>query len=132
MTDLWGLGLRGTMVLRILAGPATSLDLTLQLGDSVFVLCFHLVVLLLKRVDLAADQFNLLNMTSDLPLVVDAALRFGLEFSSDAVEQVVQTLAGPALGPAHDAGRVAVIHGHGMDAFGQDDGLLGRSGEEWW
>ena len=98
-------------------------------------LCFHLVVLLLQRVDLVADQLNLLDVARDcepwlamgadacggraaaltLALVVDAALRLGLELGADAVEQLVQALAGAALGTAHDAGRV-VVHGGGRRA----------------
>lgn len=115
----------------------------------------HLVVLLFERVDLAADQLDLVDVARDcamgmvsrraswgvgwrrpregatgrdaltLAFVVDVALRLGLELGADAVEQVVEALAGPARGSAHDARRVAVVHGHGMDALGQDGGLLG-------
>lgn len=104
------------MVLGILTRSAASLDFALELGDSVFVLCFHLVVLLLQRIHLAANQLNLLNMPSDLAFVVDAALRLGLKLGADVVEEVVQALTGAALGAAHDAGRVAVVHGRGLDA----------------
>jgi len=60
-----------------------------------------------------------------LAFVVDTALRLGLKLGADAVEQIVEALAGPTRGPAHDAGRVAVVHGHGMDSLSQDGGLLG-------
>lgn len=46
-----------------------------------------------------------------LALVVDAALRLGLKLGADAVEQLVQALAGPALGHHGARGRVAVVHG---------------------
>lgn len=52
-----------------------------------------------------------------LAFVVDAALRFGLELGADVVEEVVQALAGAHLGAAHDAGRVAVVHGRALGAI---------------
>lgn len=101
VADLGRLRLRGTVVLRVLAGTAAGLELAFQLGDALFVpaikvsigksarryateiffqagiptmrcganmrclLCFHLVVGLLERVDFSADQFDLLDVTAD-------------------------------------------------------------------
>jgi hypothetical protein len=93
VTDLGRLRLRWAVVLRVLAGAAAGFKFALQLGNSLLIsaikvsvrsvacqklavvfrgrwiwtrlLCFYLVVRLLKRVNLAADQFNLLNMTGN-------------------------------------------------------------------
>jgi hypothetical protein len=59
------LGLRRAVVLAVLSGAATLLDLALKLGNAVLVLCLHLVVLLLERVDAGADQLNLLDVAGD-------------------------------------------------------------------
>lgn len=83
MTDLRRLRLRGTMVVRALTGATALLELTFELRDSVFVpvplvnnkllfrplqlrvLGLHLVVLVLERVDFAADELDLLDVTGD-------------------------------------------------------------------
>lgn len=49
-----------------------------------------------------------------LSFVIDATLRLGLELGSDAIEKLVQALAGSTWGTSHDAWRVAVIHGDGV------------------
>ncbi len=90
-------------------------------------------MLLLERVDFAANQLDLLNVARNwwlssalccnsgdsrqptLAFIVDTALRLGLEFVSDVVEQLIQALAGAPLRAAHDAGRI-VIHGDGWGA----------------
>jgi hypothetical protein len=114
VANLGRLRLRGAVVVRALAGATALLKFALELGDSVLVLGLHLVVLVLERVHFAADQLNLLDVTSDLAFVVDAALRLGLEFGPDVVQELIQALAGPALGHHGAWGRVAVVHGRGL------------------
>jgi len=60
-----------------------------------------------------------------LSFIVDAALRLGLELCPDAVKKLVQTLAGATGRTAHDAGRIAVIHGREVCAFATEDLVLG-------
>jgi hypothetical protein len=82
MANRGRLWLRRAVVLRVLAGAAAGLEFALELCDPVLVsvfyeyvawpcrsrrclLYFHLVVLLLERVDLAADQLDLLDMAAN-------------------------------------------------------------------
>jgi hypothetical protein len=97
------------MVLRVLAGAAAGLEFALETRNFLLVLGLDLDVLLLQRVDLAADHLNLLDVTLDLSLVVDAAVGLGVELGADLVEQLVETLA-RGTGRGADARRV-VVHG---------------------
>lgn len=46
-----------------------------------------------------------------LAFVVDATLGFSLKLSPDAVQKLIQALAGTALRAPNDTGRVTVVHG---------------------
>jgi hypothetical protein len=65
VANLRGLGLGRAVVLAVLGGAAALLEFALELGDAVLILCLHLVVLLLERVDAGADQLNLLDVAGD-------------------------------------------------------------------
>jgi hypothetical protein len=108
MAYLRGLGLRGAAVVGVLAGSTTCLEFALKLGDPVFIFRLDLIVLLLKGVDLAADQFNFLDMAGNLSFVINAALGLGLELGPNAVEEFVQALTWPSWRAAHARG--VVIH----------------------
>jgi hypothetical protein len=85
MADGGRLWLGRAVVLRVLAGAAAGFEFALELCDPVLVsvllasckfiweqrclLDFHLVVLLLERVDLAADQLDLLDMAANCDML---------------------------------------------------------------